>query len=352
MWLKWRFINNTSFLFPLLSPFLGLPDARRSDVSRSPHIGLDGVLVVGIQTATLGKFSHVAGIFVLKALDDALVFFAQQIDRFACPLDEFRGMVALERLISIIKQTIDAFNATVNGTNKKMSSKRGPLHLRYGINFYNTRETSSEEERVVMSKRRAVTFSVQKEEVTLNSSPTPKKEQPTLSTTLEAKFEGAMQYVAFQAYYGNDVPITAPSSDDDEALARDKRTLLKAQDLYKAFAAELRSKWTLSALMVLPPDLRDAFKQHADLASVTENDKMTVAAAKKDIACSHSGAAAAPHVVLHCLDYMKALAYEQMVPQQDSFVQLWSLLNETPNFVIGYKALLNALKAADTMWNK
>lgn len=349
MWLKWRFINNTSFLFPLLSPFLGLPDARRSDVSRSPHIGLDGVLVISIQTATLGKFSHVAGIFVFKAFDDALVFFAQQIDRFARPLDEFRGMVALERLISIIKQTIDAFSATVNGTNKKMSSKRGPLHLRYGINFYNTRETSSEEERVVMSKRRAVTFSVQKEEVTLNSSPAPTpKASPAV--TLEDKFEGAMQYVAFQAYYGNDVPITAPSSDDDEALARDKRTLLKAQDLYKAFAAELRSKWTLSALMVLPPDLRDAFKQHADLASVTENDKMTLA--KKDIACSHSGAAAAPHIVLHCLDYMKALAYDQMAPQQDSFVQLWSLLNETPNFVIGYKALLNALKAADTMWNK
>lgn len=221
-------------------------------------------------------------------------------------------------------------------------TRRGPLHVRYGINFYDKRETSSEEERVVMSKRRAVTFAVQKEEVALKQK---EEDAPPKKTSLEAKLEGAMQFVAFQAYYGNNVPLTPATSSDEPDVARDKQVLLAAQELYKSFSADLKFKWTLAALKLVPPDLRDAFKQHPDLVSVVENDKMTLSS--KEIACSHSGAVAALHVVLHCLEYMKALAYEQFLTQQDSFVQLWTLLNETPAFVDGYKALLNALKTAE-----
>jgi hypothetical protein len=115
---KWRFINNVSFLFPLLSPLLGLPHTCCSNVTGTPYIGLDGVLIVSVQATALGKFSHVACIFMLKALYNALMFFSQYSDCFARSLDEFRRVVALERLISFVQQTIDAINTMINGTNK------------------------------------------------------------------------------------------------------------------------------------------------------------------------------------------------------------------------------------------
>jgi hypothetical protein len=177
--------------------------------------------------------------------------------------------------------------------------------------------------------------------------PPPPSKKKTPSLSVEALVEGALKFVTFQGYYDCNA-IDPISPDDHPEVAADKRVLLDAQKAYTDFTAQLRAKWTLNALTCLPADLRDVFKKHNDLNSLSMDEKMAIGGV--EVACSHSGAVAAVHVVLHCVDYMKALATEQHAPQQESFVALWSFLTNQPAFQMGHQAILNAILAAEREW--